>query len=417
MGGKKEMNEKELIARYRIEDCTRCQNQCAVACPVYRHYGTYHPQQLAHLFLEGGEKAAHDHRLIWTCVTCKACTEACPFKVEFADFIRELRVGRTDYEPVFGGLIHAYQRRQAALAAAGAASEGADSRGPRTRARSAEELAPVKAQARASEARLSWLDDSLDVNRGGEVLLFVGCIPLFDSILTGPCRVDFEGMARSAVRILNKLGIAPTILKNELCCGRDLYDIGERDSFRALARHNLDAIARSKAKKVVTMCPECAFTLKDTYAKELGGPPPEAHFSVQHITEIVAENVGRLGFEKGSEKLALHDPCYLCRYLGVLDAPRKLIEALSAGKPIDLERRGAQAPCCAAGSWVNHGPHTRTAVNERLVEAHKGGAEALVTACPKCSLLFEEVLPACAWKQTPVVVKDLISLAASRLKE
>jgi Fe-S oxidoreductase len=392
MGEEREMNEKELIGRFRIEDCTRCQNQCAEACPVYRHYGTYHPQQLAHLFLEGGEQAAHDHRLVWTCVTCKACTEACPFKVQFADFIRELRVGRTDYEPVFGGLIHAYQARQAALAAS-------------------------KVETRTSGVRFAWLDDSLDVNRGGDVLLFVGCIPLFDSILMGRCRVDFEGMARSAVRILNKLGISPTILEDEFCCGRDLYDIGERDSFRALARHNLDAIARSKAKRVVTMCPECAFTLKDTYEKELGAPPPEARFTVQHITEIIAENIGRLGFEKRSEKLALHDPCYLCRYLGVLDAPRTLVEALSAGKPVDLERRGLQAPCCAAGSWVNHGPHTRTAVNERLVEAHKAGAEALVTACPKCSLLFEEVLPACAWKQTPVVIKDLVSLAASRLKE
>jgi Fe-S oxidoreductase len=392
MGEEKQMNEKELIGRYRIEDCTRCQNQCAEACPVYRHYGTYHPQQLAHLFLEGGEKAAHDHRLIWTCVTCKACTEACPFKVQFADFIRELRVGRTDYEPVFGGLIHAYQARQAALAASGA-------------------------EARASDVRLAWLDDSLDVNRGGDVLLFVGCIPLFDSILMGRCRVDFEGMARSAVRILNKIGISPTILEDEFCCGRDLYDIGERDSFRALARHNLDAIARSKAKRVVTMCPECAFTLKDTYGKELGVPGPEARFTVQHITEIIAENIGRLDFEKGPEKLALHDPCYLCRYLGVLDAPRKLVEALSTGQPVDLERRGLQAPCCAAGSWINHGGHTRTAVNERLVEAHKAGAQALVTACPKCSLLFEEVLPACAWKQTPVVIKDLVSLAAARLKE
>ena len=386
------MNDKELIERYRLEDCTRCQNQCAAACPVYRHYGTYHPQQLAHIFLEGGEKAAHDHRLIWTCVTCKACTEACPFKVPFADFIRELRVGRTDYEPVFGGLIHAYQTRQAAAAAAHAGAE-------------------------ASEARLAWLDDSLDVNRGSDVLLFVGCLPLFDSILMGPCRVDFEGMARSAVRILNKLGISPTILKDELCCGRDLYDIGERDSFRALARHNLEAIVRSGAKRVVTICPECAFTLKDTYAKELGGPAADAPFAVQHITEFIAGNIERLGFEKGVEKLALHDPCYLCRYLGVVDAPRKLLEAVSAAAPTDLERRGAQAPCCAAGSWVNHGPHTRTAVNERLAEAHKAGAEGLVTSCPKCSLLFEEVLPACAWKQSPVVIKDLLSLAASRLKE
>jgi hypothetical protein len=64
---------------------------------------------------------------------------------------------------------------------------------------------------------------------------------------------------------------------------------------------------------------------------------------------------------------------------------------------------------------VNHGPHTRTAANERLMEAHRCGAEVLVTACPKCTLLYSEVGPACSWRQSPVVVRDLVSLAASRL--
>ena len=145
------MNEKEIIAKYHIEDCTRCKNECASACPVYRHYGTNTPQQLAKKFLAGGEGAAHDHKLVWTCVTCAACTEACPFKVAFADFIRELRAGRTDYHPVFGGIIHQYQRTQAL--------------GPQKGAKGA---------APASKARLSWLDASSRVGKEGETVLFTG---------------------------------------------------------------------------------------------------------------------------------------------------------------------------------------------------------------------------------------------------
>jgi heterodisulfide reductase subunit D len=387
MGGKGEMRDREVAAKYRIEDCRRCKNECATACPIYRHYGTYHPQQLAHLFLEGGEKGAHDHRLIWSCVTCKACTEACPFKVEFADFIRELRVGRTDFEAVFGGLIRAYQRSQA-----------------------------ESTSARASGASLAWLDDSLDVNRSGDVLLFVGCLPLFDSVLGAPGERRFTDMARSAVKLLNRLGVSPIVLTDERCCGRDLFDVGDRDAFHALARHNLEAIEKSRAKTVVTICPECAFTLRETYATGLGDLPFEVPFAVRHISEFITERLGSFAFERNGEKLALHDPCYLCRYLDAGDAPRKLLGALVLGQPVELERRGAAAPCCGAGSWVNHGPHTRTAVNERLTEAHRCGAEALVTACPKCTLLYEEVMPERSWRQSPIVVKDLITLAAARLK-
>ena len=390
------MNDTEFIAKYRLQDCARCENECASACPVYRHYGTYHPQQLAHLFLKGGEGAARDHRLIWTCVTCRACTEACPFRVEFADIIRELRKGRTDYGPGYGGLIHQYQRVQAGMVF----GERVPAKGSRV-------------ADSASKERRSWIDGSLEVATCSDVILFTGCLSLFDAVSGGGCEESFGGMAKAAVRLLNKLGVSPIILEDERCCGRDLFDLGEREAFGALARHNVEEIRKAKANTVLTICPECAFTLKETYAAELGAQP----YEVRHISEFIAARIGTLGFKKGEERFAFHDPCYLCRYLGVSDAPRKLLEALSSEKLVELERRGTGAPCCGAGSWVNHGPHTRTAVNERLIEAHRCGAQVLVTSCPKCTLLYAEVNPGCSWKQSPVVVRDLLTLAASRIEE
>ncbi len=390
MGVEIEMNEKEIVAKYHIEDCTKCKNECAAACPVFRHYGTNHPQQLAKEFLSGGERAARDHRLIRTCVTCAACTEACPFKVAIADFIIEMRTGRTDFRPVFGGIIHRYQIAQAFGPPKGA-----------------------KGAVPASKARLSWLDASSRVAKEGETALFAGCLALFDAVSGPSCEPSFGEMARSSVRLLNAAGVSPVVLDDERCCGRDLYDLGEREAFMALARHNVEEIVKSKARTVLAICPECAFTLKDTYAKELGPQP----FEVRHITEFVAGNLETLGFKRGSERMAFHDPCYLCRRLGESEAPRKILERLSDAKPVELERRGRNAPCCGAGSWVEHGPHTRAAVNDRLTEAHRCGAETLVTACPKCTLLYHEVIPGCSWKQSPVAVKDLITLAASRLEK
>jgi len=82
MGVEIEMNEKEIVAKYHIEDCTRCKNECASACPVFRHFGTNHPQQLAKKFLAGGEGESRDHKLVWTCVTCSRCEEMCPMGVD-----------------------------------------------------------------------------------------------------------------------------------------------------------------------------------------------------------------------------------------------------------------------------------------------------------------------------------------------
>ncbi|MDD4858301.1 MAG: (Fe-S)-binding protein, partial [Candidatus Krumholzibacteria bacterium] len=310
--------------------------------------------------------------------------DACPFKVEFADFIRELRIGRDDYADVRGGIIRLYARKQAA------------SKTPMS-----------------WKVRHGWLDKSLEVNGSSEIAVFAGCLALFDAISGPSCEESFGGMAKAAVRLLNRLGVSPIVLEDERCCGRDLFDIGEREAFEALARHNVAEIGKSKAKKVLTICPECAFTLKDTYAKSLGEMP----FEVQHISEYLAKSIDALDFRTGEERFAFHDPCYLCRYLGVSEAPRKILAALSSRKPVELDRTGSAAPCCGAGSWVNHGPHTRTAVDERLKEAARCGADVLVTACPKCTLLYSEVSPACSWKQSPVVARDLITLAAARLKE
>ncbi|UCF05777.1 MAG: (Fe-S)-binding protein [bacterium] len=372
----------DLVKRYRITDCTRCANECATACPVYRFHGTWHPQHLAHLFLEKGSAGIERHRLLWCCVTCRACTQACPYDVDVAGFIRELRIGRTDYQPVAGGLVHTYQREQAVLP-------------------------------QGLQNRLSWVDGSMDLGRDGDTVLFVGCLPLFEVLFGESCGAHAIAIARSAIRVLNRLGLSPRILEDERCCGRDLYDIGDRESFEKLAEHNIAALNGSGATRVLTICPECAFTLRETYREHAG----TLSFEVQHITEFIAERVDRLALGTAGKGFAFHDPCYLCRYLGVVDAPRRILSAVSTGSLVELERQRTEAPCCGAGSWVDHGPHTRAAVNERIIEAHRCGAETLVTACPKCLMLFHEVNPDCAWRQSPLVVKDLLTLVASALDE
>jgi heterodisulfide reductase subunit D len=398
---KRQSHKKDLgiVTAFHLTDCTHCGNECADVCPVYRFYNKYNPQDLARLYLREGPGGIGGHRLLWGCVTCRACTEACPYDVEFADFIRELRISRTDYQPVYDGLVHRYQRLQAA---------------PHPSAKKRSGLGTGKGARKTAvngQDRLSWIDDSLDVNRTRGIVLFVGCTPFFEIAFGETCGIQPIESARSAVRILNGLGISPVILENENCCGRDLYDIGDRETFAVLARHNIALLKSRTIKTVLTLCPECAYTLRVTYRQLVGKMP----FDVMHITEYIAGHVDQLDFEKSEKRIAFHDPCYLARYLGCTEAPRAILSAVAGGNLVEMERHGLQAPCCGAGSWVNHGPHTRFAVNERIVEARRSGAEAIVTACPKCMIVFNEVDPGCAWKQAQMEIMDLVTLTAKRL--
>ncbi len=396
---KRQSHKKDagIVTAFHLTDCTRCGNECAEVCPVYRFYKKYSPQDLARLYLRAGAGGIGEHRLLWGCVTCRACTEACPFDVEFADFIREIRIGRTDYQPLYEGLVHRYQRMQAAPI--------------RKRTGPAAGRGARKKQVTAPK-RLSWIDDSLDVNRTRGIVLFVGCTPFFETAFGETCGTRPFESARSAVRILNGLGISPVILENENCCGRDLFDIGDRETFAVLARHNTALLKSRTIKTVLALCPECAYTLRVTYRQLFGKLP----FDVMHITEYIARHIDTLAFEKSEGRIAFHDPCYLARYLGCTEAPRAILSAVAGGNLVEMERHGLHAPCCGAGSWVNHGPHTRSAVNERIVEARRCGAEAIVTACPKCMIVFNEVNAECAWKQAKMEVVDLVTLMAKRMR-
>ena len=376
------MTTKKIIKKFHIEDCTRCGNECAESCLVYRCYGTGHPQQLARLFLESGADAAAGHRLLWECVTCGACREACPYDVPFDDFVRELRSGGSGSRPAFEGLVPLYQKMQADLPAGG-------------------------------QDRLFWLDDSLDINGSGDTALFTGCIPFFEKAFSEACGTSPVEMLRSAVKLLNRLGVSPVIFEDERCCGKDMHDLGDRETFEKLARHNLSLLEKSRIKELITVCPECAWAIQTLYGKEHEKPG----CTVTHITRFIAGNLDRLEFVEGVERFAFQDPCYLARNLGVTDEPREILDALSAETLAELEKRGEECRCCGMGSWNNHGPHTRQSAGEITMDAHRKGAETLVTACPKCSILFREVNPDCSWKVSPVTVTDLLTLAASRLRE
>lgn len=354
------MRLEELARKTKATLCLAC-GKCTGNCPLADLEHGHSPRRLVARALAGLE--ADGRALARQCLTCGACEERCPEGVSFVEFVREVRA-LLPREERASCPHHRVLAQATRLMASG---------GGRPR-------------------RLEWLEPDLRVASEGPVFLFVGCLPLFDAVYAD-LGIRPTDIARSAVRILNRLGIEPVVSPGEVCCGHDILWGGDPGDFRALAEKNAAAIASSGAKTVVTTCAECARTLALSYPEALGRFAPE----VLHLSSFLAARAGDLVFEAadGAERVVTyHDPCRLGRHLGVVDEPRALLRGLPGVRLEEMEASGKEARCCGTSGFLHCDAESRRLQTLRLDEARATGAELLVTACPKCLIHF-----ACARKE------------------
>lgn len=229
----------------------------------------------------------------------------------------------------------------------------------------------------------SWVSPDARVTQKGDCLYFAGCLPYFDASFThlGARTLD---AAKSAVRILNALGIDPVVSRSEHCCGHDLLWSGDRAGFDALARANAAMIRESGAKRIVATCAECVRTLKVDYAPYLA----PGRIEVLHMSELLARDSASSRFGLSEMKLrgTYHDPCRLGRHLGVYDAPRAVLGSIPGFTLSEMERHGKDALCCGTSGWSHCDRFSKTLQHRRLRMASDTGADVLITACPKCAI-------------------------------
>jgi len=103
----------------------------------------------------------------------------------------------------------------------------------------------------------------------------------------------------------------------------------------------------------------------------------------------------------------------------VYDAPRRVIDALPGTGLVEMDRAGKDALCCGTSGFLNCDAASRKLQAQRLNSARDTGADALVTACPKCAIHFTCAQTAARRKGEPlppVRLMDFTVLAASRLR-
>lgn len=344
----------ELVEASQAYYCLDC-GVCTGSCPVAKVFPAFSPRQIVEKLLYDLEEPTDD--TIWTCLTCAQCSVRCPAEINFPELIRAIR----DEARPAGNL-------------------------PVETHHSVLQIIP-KLQMRAhQQRRTAWAETAGKVSTSGDYFYFVGCLPFFD-IVFRYIDVPSLDIARSALKLMNLLGIEPAISENECCCGHDALWTGNETLFRDLAARNLEVIRASGAKTVLFSCPEGYMAFKEFYPRFFGPLP----FEVLHLTELLSRELPKAGLAPTplhNSRITYQDPCRLGRLGQIYDAPRDLIRMVPEVDFIEMPRSRSNGICCGTTGWISCSSRSKQIQVERLTEAVNTGAETLITACPKCHIHF-----------------------------
>jgi len=410
----RDLTWKQLLDGDACTECGRCQD----ACPAFAAGTPLNPKQLIlgvrdALRADGrallvkdlqapllvGEKIKDE--VLWSCTTCGACVCECPVLIEHVDAIVDMRrylviEGRMDAE--LQGALENFGRYGNSFG-----------QSERMRARWTQPIQPPIKDARREPVEYLW---------------FVGDYASYSPTLTDVTRMTAE--------VFQKIGLDFGILYDaERNAGNDVRRIGEEGLYEMLVEKNTTALSKCKYQKIVTTDPHSYNTLKNEYPQtsEVSETSEVSALPVLHYTELLDQLI-RSGQLKFSKKLGLkvtyHDPCYLGRYNGVYDAPRRIIQATGC-ELVEMPRHGERAFCCGAGGgriWMAEGeiqaspessPRRERPSESRIREAVAlDGVNTFVVACPKDMTMYRDAVKTTG-NESRLQVKDLIELVHAAL--
>lgn len=374
--------------RFALDGCTEC-GRCDDVCPALRSGAPLSPRD----FVAAMRRAAADPSnptlpgeaiekdVIWSCTTCGACTRACPANIPIPELLvglrRHLALEQGDFPE---GLANTFENVSSVGNPWG--------------------LDPYD--------RLEWANGlDVPVAEPGEhydILYWVGCAASYDR--------RARKIARSMVKILRASGVKFAVMREERCHGEFARRSGEEYLYQTAAQENIENFRQYDFERILAACPHCFNTLKNEYPAFEGGT-----FNVVSHSEWILEmmTAGKLKVKTEGETLAYHDPCFLARLNGIVDAPREVLKTLGADVR-SPEASGEKTFCCGAGGgqmWTDGEKRESPVQVIRLEELRKTGAKRIALACPHCLTMLET---ARAETKGDDVLVDIAEIVADRLE-
>jgi Fe-S oxidoreductase/nitrate reductase gamma subunit len=379
--GKNKAVEFSWKLAFDASACVRC-GRCQQSCPASLSGKHLNPRQVLadfraclqrnpQLELAGAVIPEAD---IWTCTTCRACEESCPFYLEHTDRLLELRRYLALTESRFPAEV---QRLFKNLGTNGNAWG-------------------IGFKSRAGNYAELGLTESAEP----EILLWPGCTGAFDE--------RSREVWRSLIMLLDQAGVKYSTLGNrEKCCGDPARRLGNEYIFQTLAAENIASLKAARLKKIITTCPHCLHMLKEEYPA-FGFEAEVLHHS-QYLLELAQAE--RLKLPSQVSRITFHDPCYLSRYAGILDEPRRLLTKVGATL-VEAPHHHKQSLCCGAGGgrmWLEEDEGKR--INEICCAEHLALNAPIVTACPFCLTMLRDGVAASSRETQVLDLAEVLSKA------
>jgi Fe-S oxidoreductase/nitrate reductase gamma subunit len=391
-----DLPKTQILDAFACIQCNRCQD----VCPAYVTGKELSPSALEvnkrYYIRENMGALAGDGQpfnllgkiisesAVWACTSCGACVDICPVGDEPMYDILDIRRSQVLVESEFPAELKT-------------AFEGMERRGN-----------PWG----VSGTRVKWAEGldfdvpTVEENPDFEILYWTGCAVSYDE--------RAQETARALVKVLKRAGVNFAILGDaETCTGDVARRAGNEYLYSEMASANVETLNEVKPPRIVVTCPHCLHNLGKEY-HQFGG-----NYEVIHHTELLEEliqagKLPRSAHPKSWANVTFHDPCYLGRHNGVVDAPRSVLKSMSAPL-VEMPRNKTNSFCCGAGGaqfWKEE-EHGEKAVNMvRYEEAMATGAETLVVGCPFCMQMFNT---ARTEKPEGPQVRDVVEMIAETL--
>ncbi len=360
--------------RLDFDVCISC-GRCEEVCPSFQAGEPFSPKR----FVQAGRELSGDRggrgggsgedllvgglleeRFIWFCRTCSACVEVCPAAIDHVDTMVEVRRNEL--------MMQARLPVEASRALKLMESQGNPFGNRNLRSQWIQQMkVPV-------------------VPSGGDVdvLYWVGCLSTFDQ--------SKQKIAADVFKLLERSGLSYGVLgADETCCGDPARVLGDERLFQENAKGQVAALHGRTFRTLLVSCPHCFNVLANEYP-QFGAKLRVVHHS-QLLQELVSRGVIRPSLPS-SEKIVYHDPCYLGRYQGIYDGPRKLLEAIPGAAVTEMASCKERSFCCGGGGghfWMDLRADGAERVNNlRVDQAREAGAAVIATGCPYCHQMLDD---------------------------
>ena len=207
---------------------------------------------------------------------------------------------------------------------------------------------------------------------------------------------DFPMIVIATAKILFKSGENFTFSSKKFDTVNYAYYGGNREQMATIVK-NVEKAAKEVGVKSIVLSP-CGHgfkVLRWDAEKLLGRPFPFKVFAfAEAIDSYIKE--GKLSVKKDvyEGKITYHDPCNIARNGGVVDEPRRIIQALST-QFVEMTPSGALNYCCGGGGGLAaSGEYGKTRLRAGGVKAEQirqTGAKTVITNCFNCNTQINEI--------------------------